>query len=134
MAMLRLFAFLIAFCAMSGLLGQGVAAAHGVPAAAAMQGCAHMTAMKHSRSMHHDMAEARSMEGCDDCPMTGHRGKPCPDTHHCLAMPGTALALPAAETVSPAPRKAAQRHLALLTAELSGLAAPPFTEPPILSA
>ena len=84
--------------------------------------------------IHHQMAASQPMQGCEDCPMTGHDGKPCNDVNHCLAMSGSALLLPDAMPLSSLRSMTAQRHLALRAAELSGLAAPPFTEPPILSA
>lgn len=131
--MSRLIACLIALGALLGLLGQGVASARGIPAMSAMQNHNHVASMEQG-PMHQKTAASQPMKGCEDCPMTGHGGKPCNDVSHCLAMSGTALVLPDVLPFSSLPSMTAQRHLALRAAELGGFAAPPVTEPPILSA
>ncbi|PEQ11545.1 hypothetical protein B2G71_17110 [Novosphingobium sp. PC22D] len=140
--MSRLIACLIALSAMLGLLGQSIASAHRIEAAA-MPGCGHMAGVqRHAMDadgkqgpMHHAATASGPITDCDDCPPAGHHGKTCHDLGHCLTIAsGSALLLPDTASLSPAPSVIAQQHRAVRTAELSGLAAPPMTEPPILSA
>ncbi len=132
--MSRLIACLIALSAVLGLLGQGTASAHRAEGIMTTPGCSHMADMKQT-AMHHAMTDGCPMEDCDDCPETGHRGKPCNDASHCVTIaPGSALLLPDLASLGKVPFIGAQQHLASRATELSGLAAPPVIEPPILSA
>lgn len=126
---------LIALCAMFGLLAQGTASARSVPA---MLAAAHAANFHQARSgtgtMHHEASVSPAMEGCDDCPNADHKGRPCNDCNHCLASAGFVLLLPGLEPLASSVAPAAYLHQPLPSAELSGLAAPPATEPPIRSA
>lgn len=66
--------------------------------------------------------------------MTGDDEKPCNDINRCLAVSGAALVLPDILPLATLHTMIAQRYLTLHAPELSGVVAPPFTEPPILPA